>query len=106
MQFTGDGYLAAFEDPNLALQAAIKVQSRLKTEPISAEKDGTVHRCIVRIGLHQSEQHLTPNNSGGYDDAYSQIAYAHRVMEPGCDEQILVSQTLWKAAGGRHQRAL
>ncbi len=96
MQYTGDGYLAVFENPHNAIQAAVDVQTRLKTHPIAVEKDGYKAKCVLRLGLHRSLHDMTPNQEGGYDEAYEQIAYAHRVMEPGCDEQILVSETLWE----------
>ena len=100
IQDSADGYLGVFANPNHALQAAIEIQSRLKSKPIKMEKDGAEYVCVLRIGLHQSEFDLFPNPSGKYDNSYTQIAYAHRVMEPGCDGQILVSETLWQAAGG------
>ncbi len=81
-----DEYFACFEDPNVALAAAIAIQRRL------GERAWSSARVRVRIGLHRGRPTLT-------DEGYVGVAVhtAARVCAVGRGGQIVVSQRVREA---------
>ena len=106
LDYTGDGVLAVFQVPQQAIAAAKQLQKDLRDEPIPVMIDKNESFCRTRVGLHRSVVDLQPDEAGRYPTGYDEIAYAHRVMEPGNDGQILVSESLWVAIEGSKQAGL
>ena len=103
IQYTGDGVFAVFHTPQQAVAAARQLQEGLRDVPIPVMIGDKESLCMARVGLHRSIVDLQPDANGLYPEAYSEIAYSHRVMEPGNDGQILVSKSLWIAIEGKKQ---
>lgn len=92
----GDSFMVAFQRADDALACASAIQQNLSNPLLLAtDEDGKEWTVKVHIGVHTAQRELFPDATGDYngDDAN----YAARVESLGAGEQVVVSDSTYKA---------
>jgi class 3 adenylate cyclase len=96
LQHTGDGFIAAFEDPAQALRCAVELQSDL-----AARRLGPADTPLrVRVGLHRGEPLLEEGRLFGVT-----MHAAARICAAGEGGDVLASLDVWRNAGAEREWA-
>ncbi|BBY62723.1 adenylate/guanylate cyclase domain-containing protein [Mycolicibacterium helvum] len=89
----GDGFMVAFADPTAAVSCAVAMQRALERDAKRARHN----RIRVRIGIHMGKSVLRGDDVFGRN-----VAMAARVAGQADGGEILVSESVRTAVGGRH----
>ena len=91
----GDMLMAVFQNPDDALACSCAIQNSLAT-PLSYTHDGVIYTIRSRIGVHTAQTQIHPKHADDYIG--NEIKFAARVESLGRGEQILVHESVRKAA--------
>jgi len=113
IQTQGDSFMAVFQFAKDALACVTAIQNQLVTEPLTASGQTRQWTLRVRIGVHTTEQEVSPNRlawipnadlvAGAVEYSGTDTNFAARVGGLGIGGQIIVSNSTYRAAETKSQ---